>query len=190
MGRQVSVREAHMHTLQAVALAVLLAAGLPSIARAESLGEIAAKERARRSGKPTKVITEEDLKKSGKGTVSTGVGQLPADEAKKAEDAKKAAGGEKAEGAAKEEKKEKTEDELRTEREQDWRKRRDAADQEVQRLQAEVDRLQTYANDINVAMGPGRAELLERLEKAKQELEAARAKVAGLEDERRRAGFR
>ncbi len=177
-----------MHTLQALALALLLAAGLPLAARGESLGEIAAKERARRSGKPTKVITEDDLKKSGKGTVSTGVGQLPADEAKKADDAQKAAGGEKQAGGAA--KKEKTEDELRAEREQDFRKRRDDANQEVQRLQAEVDRLQGYASDLSAPVGPGRAELLDRLEKSRQELEAARAKVAALDDERRRAGYR
>jgi hypothetical protein len=182
--------EVHMHTLQASALAVLLAAGLPLGARAESLGEIAARERARRSGKPTKVITEDDLKKSGKGTVSTDVGQVPADAAKKTEDANKAAGGEKQAGGAAKDKKEKTEDELRAEREQDWRKRRDEANQEVQRLQAETDRLQGYANDMSAPIGSGRADLLERLEKTKQELDAARAKVSALDDERRRAGFR
>jgi uncharacterized protein YlxW (UPF0749 family) len=117
------------------------------------------------------------------------VGQVTADTAKKTEDENKAAGGEKAGGAAKE-KKEKTDDELRAEREQDWRKRRDEANQEVQRLQAEMDRLQGYANDMSAPVGPGRAELMERLEKTKQELDAARAKVSALDEERRRAGFR
>jgi len=120
--------------------------------------------------------------------VSTAVGQ-PSPEAKTSEDAGKAAGGEKSAGAANE-KKEKTESELRTEREQEWRKRRDEAAQEVQRLQAEVDRLQTYANDVSAPIGPGRAELLDRLEKTRQQLDGARAKLDALEDERRRAGFR
>lgn len=154
---------------------------VPSFVPAQSLGELAEKEKERRKKeKAAKVYSEDDLRGS-KGTLSvTGTVASSGAEEKKAEA-----------GAASGAKKEKTEDEKRTEAQQAWRQKLDKANADVSRLQAEVDSLQLQLNDINVNLySPGRTAALNRLEQAKTELAAAKQAVADLEEEGRRNGFR
>jgi hypothetical protein len=57
-----------MRSQRLLILAILTATAVSAARREETLGEIAAKERARRSGKATQVITTDELKRAGKRT--------------------------------------------------------------------------------------------------------------------------
>jgi hypothetical protein len=160
---------------------LLVAAASP----AQSLGDAAAKEKARRKTvpKPGKVITDEDLRTGG-GTVSGG-SQDPATPT-----ASPSPG---AEGTAakKEEKKEKTEEELKTEAQADWRKRLDAANQEASTARERVNQIQLALNDTSGGVfTPRRAALQTQFEEAQQKAAAAEQKVAALTEEGRRSGWR
>jgi hypothetical protein len=163
--------------------AVALAA---AVAWPQSLGEIAAREKLRqererkKAGGASKVIKEEDLRGRGAGTYS--------------QPAAVAAGSPAASpspGASPGAEKPKTEDELRAERETDWRDRQQKAQEDVTRLSAEADRLQSALNDISQNLyGSTRTGLLNRLDQAQKELAAARQKVADLQEEGRRNRYR
>lgn len=172
--------------MRALAPAVLMIAALAAPALADappSLGEVAARDKNKKKGKP---ITEADLYNRGrKGTVSNPGAENTttpmATEEKKPEGA--AAG---QAGATL-----KTEDELRAEQTTAWRAKLAKARADVTRLQADVNQLQTALNDTTVQQySPARAARMERLEAAKKELAAAQAQVAALEEEGRRAGLR
>ena len=126
---------------------------MPALARAESLAQTADKQKEARSGKTTKVITDDDLRKAGRaggGTANVnGTGDPATTGAPSASPTPEAGPQATPPGSPQPEKKEKTEDELRADRQKDWRSRRDKANQEVQRLSSEVDRLQGYANGLN-----------------------------------------
>ena len=168
------------------ALAVVLLAG--SVARAQSLGELAAKEKARRdqerqkNGGATKVITEDDLRGGGKGTFSnagsTGGTAEAAKDAPAADGSKPAA-------------KEKTDDEVKAEQQAAWRKRLDDANAQVATLTTRVNELQAAVNDMTGNLySTGRTNALNDLEKAKADLAAAQQGIADLEEEGRRNRFR
>lgn len=174
------------HTVWA-ALAVLLAT--TALVSAQSLGELAAKEQARREkerqkhGGASKVITEADLHGAGRGTYSNAGATSPAPEASPAE----AAATEAKPAAAKE----KTPEEIRAEQENDWRQRIQKARDEVTRLAAQLDRLQQSLNDLSGPVyGSGRTALLNQFETTKTDLAAARQKVGDLEEEGRRNSYR
>jgi DNA repair exonuclease SbcCD ATPase subunit len=173
-------------------LAVALASA-PAPAPAQSLGEVAAREKARkdkeaREGKakrPTRLITDYELRGgSAGGTVS----QPAADEAAAAANAPATgATGQAAKAAGAE----KTEDELRAERLADWRQRLQEAQADVARLRARVDQVQTSLNDMSGPIyGPNRGVMASQLEQAKTSLTAAEQKVAALEEEGRRNRYR
>ena len=163
--------------------AVALAA---AVAWPQSLGEVAAREKLRqererkKAGGASKVIKEEDLRGRGAGTYS--------------QPAASAAGSPSASpspAASPGAEKPKTEDELRAERENDWRDRLQKAQEDVTRLSAEADRLQSALNDISQNLyGATRTGLLNRLDQAQKELAAARQKVADLQEEGRRNRYR
>lgn len=165
-------------TVAAVLSAALLL--VPKAATAQTLGEVAEKEKERRKKeKPAKVYTEGDLKKGG-GNVSVVGPASTTSEAKPAEGA---------EGAAKE--KEKTDDEKKAEQAKAWREKLDEARANVTRLSAEVTKLQTDANDLSGPLYSSiRTSLLNRLEEAKKLLAAAQQSVTDLEEEGRRNGYR
>jgi len=176
--------------LHLVAVLVTVAVGLASApAPAQSLGEVAAREKARkekaaRDGKrPARVITEYELRSGGgAGTLS----QPAADDAAAAPSTPGAAGPPAKAGAA-----EKTEDELRAERLQDWRQRLQEAQADVARLRARVDQVQVALNDMSGPIyGPNRGVMASQLEQAKTALSAAEQKVAALEEEGRRNRYR
>lgn len=185
-------------------LAVVVSA---SVAGAQSLGELAAKEKERREkerqkrGGPSKVVTEDDLRGGGRGTMSNpgataapveategaekpaegtapGDGTAPADPSKPAE-AKPAAP------------KEKTEDEIQAEQQNDWRGRLQAAQAQVTELTERVNRLQTNLNDVSGPLYDAtRKAMMEQWETAKRDLAAAQQSVIDLEEEGRRKRFR
>jgi hypothetical protein len=155
--------------------------------QAESLGEVAAREKEKRKGKKDgKVITETELfRAKGSGTSITDGGFVPAapDEAKdgKAADGKApAASGEKAKDAPKE----KTEEEVRAENLKAWRTRMDQANANVSAAQKQVSDLEAtpglYSNAAATA----------QLADARRALTAAREVAAGIEEEGRRSNFR
>jgi hypothetical protein len=167
-----------MRTLFAVAVSVSLA-WVPAPARADapvSLGEIAAREKNKKKGKP---ITEEDLRNRRRGgTVSQpggGGGSATATSASPAPGAEKAgatAGAGAAEKPA-------------------WREKLTAAQSEVTNWTGEVARLQGALNDNTGPLyGPGRQARVEAVENAKRQLAAATTTLENLQEEGRRNRYR
>src|SRR5262245_2589975 len=166
----------------ALAAALLLVA---TASPAQSLGEAAAKEKARRKTVPKsgKVITEEELRTSG-GTVSSHGQPAPAPSASPSPGAGGAA---KKEGAPKE----KSADEQAAEAQADWRKRLGEASQEANTRRERVNQIQVALNDTSGGVfTPRRAALQTQLEQAQQEAAAADQKVAAITEEGRRRGWR
>jgi DNA repair exonuclease SbcCD ATPase subunit len=173
-----------LHLIAVVTLAVGMAS---ASAPAQSLGDVAAREKARkekaaRDGKrPTRVITEYELRSGG------GAGTLSQPAAEAAAASTTGAGGQPAKAGAAE----KTEDELRAERLQDWRQRLQEAQADVARLRARVDQVQSSMNDMSGPIyGPNRGVMANQLEQAKTALTAAEQKVAAVEEEGRRNRYR
>jgi hypothetical protein len=178
-----------MRTFFAVGVVAALAWGtVPAGAdapRQPSLGEIAAREKDKKKGKP---ITEDDLRNRRKGGT---VSQPNADggSATAASPAPGAAGDKKPGAAAAD--KPKTEDELREEAQTAWREKLTQAQSDVTNFTAEVARLQTALNDTSGPLyGPGRAARVEALENAKRQLATATATVETLTEEGRRNRYR
>lgn len=171
--------------MRIVSVAALVAAASllgPSVGRAQSLAEVAAKEKEKKKAqKAGKVYTEDDLSKAGKrGTLSVQEGAAPAEASPAAAGAKPEA---EAPGAAKE----KTDDDKRAEAAKAWRERLQKANDEVARLSKQVDQLQTALNNVSTNLyGSTRTTLIGHLDDAKKQLAAARQSVADLEDEGRR----
>lgn len=178
-------------TASAVALAFALGA-LP--AAGQSLGEAAARERARkekaaREGKarpPVKVITEDELR----GRVTSGTLSQPAAE-DVATEAAPADGSDPAASPGQPAEPEKSEEELRAERQAEWRQKLQDAQADVARLRARVDQIQTALNDMTGPIyGPNRASIANQLEQSKAALTTAEQTVASLEEEGRRNRYR
>jgi hypothetical protein len=171
-------------------LAVL--ALVPCVALAQSLGEIAAREKARREkerqGKPTaKVYTEETLRAPRPAGGAYSNLATPAPESSvPSPGASPAAPRPAAPGAPPE----KTEEEIQAEKAVEWRDRLAQAQSEMERLTERANRLQTGLNDMTGPIyGPGRAAQIEALEKTRQEADKARQLVADLEEEGRRGRY-
>src|SRR6185436_773577 len=117
---------------------------LPTFAGAQSMAELAAREREKRkTQKPSgKVITDEDLKRgsAGQGTVNTGMAEPAAAATAPATGTTTA--------AATPGQKPKTEDELRAEQEQAWRERLKKAQAEVQRVTQALDTVNRSLADM------------------------------------------
>lgn len=170
-----------------------IALALPPHADAQSLGDVAAREREKRekaqkekSKSPAKVYTEDDLRgrASSLGTVSQPGASGVATEAKPEGQAAPEATGQG-------DKKEKSEEEKRAEQEQAWRERLQKARQDVVQLTEKVNRLQTALNDFSGNLyGATRTNLLNQWEAAKKELAAAQQHVTDVEEEGRKSRFR
>ncbi len=180
-----------MRTLFAVGVVAALAWGtVPAGAdapRQPSLGEIAAREKDKKKGKP---ITEEDLRNRRRGgTVSQP--NAEGGSATAASPAPGAAGDKKAGAATAAADKPKTEDEVREEAQTAWREKLTQAQSDVTNWTAEVARLQSALNDTSGPLyGPGRAARVEALENAKRQLAAATTTVETLTEEGRRNRYR
>jgi len=180
-----------MRTLFAVAVVASLT-WVPSPARADappSLGEIAAREKNKKRGKP---ITEDDLRnhRSG-GTVSNpnGAGGSATATASPAPGAP----GDKKEGdkAAPATPKPPTEEEQFQEAQKAWQEKLAAAQSDVTNWTGEVARIQAALNDNTGPMyGAGRAARADSLENAKRQLAAAQTTLESLQEEGRRNRYR
>ena len=189
------------------AAAALLAAAVlaaPQAVSAQSLGEAAERaKKERKGGSKTKVITDTELRQAG-GTryeppvtssepesaaaPADGTAPAPADGAAPAP----------ADGtapattdSAPRDRQAKTEDELRAEAEVKWRERLQQSRNDVSRLSAEANQLQTGLNDMTQNLyGANRTNAMNRLEEVKKQLAAAQTSVVDLEEEGRRSRFR
>jgi hypothetical protein len=172
-----------VHPSRAVALLAAAALGLASGAPAQSLAEIAAKQKEKRKGKPTKVFTEEDLRRGSPGIV-TADAAAPAEGEPAAVPPPGAAPAATAPAQP-------TEEELRAAEQKAWRDKLQKSRDNVTQLDAEVNRLQTALNDIAEPLyGATRANRMAALDKAKQQLAAAQQAVVDLEEQGRRSGYR
>jgi hypothetical protein len=185
-------------TAAAALLAAVLA--LPEATSAQSLGEAAERAKKERKGKPTKVITESELRSAGGGAPQMPVSSSDTTEPAATGEATSAAGGEatssapdggeatRSEGGGQ---RAKTEDELRAEAEANWRQRRQKAQDDVSRLGSEANRLQTALNDITQSLyGNNRTTMMTQLDEVKKQLAVAQQSVTDLEEEGRRARYR
>jgi ElaB/YqjD/DUF883 family membrane-anchored ribosome-binding protein len=168
---------------------------------AQSLGEVAARTQKEKEskGKPAKVFTEADLRgrPATQGSVSQpgadNQGAVPVAAASPAPGtAGSPAPGAPAAGATPPAgEKPKTPDEERAEQVAAWRERLTKAQEDVTRLTAEVNSLQTTLSDSSAAQySPARAKAQSRLEAATSQLAAARANLENITEEGRRAGMR
>ncbi|HET9316841.1 MAG TPA: hypothetical protein VFQ51_14710 [Vicinamibacteria bacterium] len=174
----------------ALVAALLLA---PAMAPAQSLGDVAAKEKEKKdkdkSKKPAKSYTEEDLRGKLGGTMSnpgasatvpgsettssgTSADGTPASPAPDAETA--------AADAAQQEAKQ-----------NEWRARKGRIEQEIVRINASINSFQARLADNTVPMyGPGREALVQNLERAKADLTRATADLEAANAEGRTNGYR
>jgi hypothetical protein len=163
----------------ATLLAVAVAAA--AVAAPQSLGEVAAREKARRDKdkRPTaKVITEDELRgRRGSGTVSQPAAEQVATAAAEpqAGAATPAAGTTGAPAAAPQ----KTEDELRAERQAEWRQKVQEAQSTVTNLRARQEQIQAELNDVRMIYGPNRSSLVQ-----------AEQGLTNIQEEGRRNGYR
>ena len=169
--------------MRVAVIAVSLALIGPSFAGAESLGEVAAREREKKKSKQGsgRVLTESDLAKRG----TRGNYNNPDEPSAPPPDSTQpAAGGAAAAApAGADAPKEKTPDELRAEAQAEWRKRVEAKNKEIADLQSRISRLEgsrIYAD----------ANAQEDLKRMKAELMAAQEALTALDEERRRKGYR
>jgi hypothetical protein len=184
-----------MRMLPLVVVAASCSLLIPAAARAQGLAEAAAKEKARRKGlTPSKVYTEDDLRRAG---AAAPPASASATESSTASDDGEAAASkddatkETATGAGKTGAKPKTDDELRAEREKDWHDRLAKAEAEVGRLKADIASLESMLGDMSQNLySSSRAAQMNRLEEDKKQLATAEQKVADLQEEGRRNSFR
>jgi hypothetical protein len=174
-----------MRLLHAAALTVgaLL---LASIASAQGLGDVAAKEKQKRKAapaKPVKVYTEGDIGTSMAPVSST---ELPAT----ADAAAAQAQGDKTATADAAADPEKAAEEARAKAQADWRKRLDDARKEEAAHQDLIGKLQLALNDTSSLYNPGRAANATQLEDTQKKLAEVKTRIASLEEEGRRNGYR
>jgi ribosome assembly protein YihI (activator of Der GTPase) len=170
---------------RSLTLALVLVTLAPVFASAQTMAELAARERERKKNqKPTKVITEDDLRRgsAGRGTVNTGANE-PAVVASPAS-APTA-------GAAPGTEKPKTEEELRAEAEKAWRDKLTKAQAEVQRVSQALEATNRNLGDVTGNLyGAQRTNLLAQAEKLKLEHQQALQQVEMLQEEGRRSRYR
>lgn len=183
--------------MRVVHAAVLTAAALlvTSVASAQGLGDVAAREKEKRKAelaKPAKVYTEGDIGRA-MAPVDT-VTDLPAT----AEAAAPPAGGEApAEGQPAAEGAEgtpgdaaKAEEEAKAKAAEDWRKRIEQARKEEAVYKDVIAKLQLELDDISGGLyNPGRASKIAFQEENKQLLAQTQGKIAALEEEGRRNNY-
>jgi hypothetical protein len=171
----------------AAATALFLA---PGALEAQSLAEAAAKEKARRkaleesSKKPAKTYNEDDLARSGTGKGSVSFPTGPDAAAPAPGDAQK---GTESGGAATSEK---SAEAVRAEANAAWRKNLDDANKAAATYRDQVTKLQNDLNDTGGLYSARRTTLMTFLDETKVKLAESEAKVADLEEQGRRSGYR
>jgi len=189
-----------MRVVHAAALTVA-ALLLASVASAQGLGDVAAREKEKRkaAAKPAKVYTEGDIGRSmapvsadaelpATAEQAAAQGQAPAGGQPAAEGQAPAEGGAPADAAAKTpDAAAKAEEEARAKAEEAWRKRLDQARKEEAVYKDVIDKLQLELNDTSQGLyNPGRASKIAFQEENRQLLAQTQGRIAALEEEGRR----
>jgi hypothetical protein len=171
-----------------VAVAAVCLLVVPSVGFGQSLGEAAAKEKARRKAlqesnkKPAKSYSDADLGNAKGTNASFPSGADPAASTDPAASKDAATTGTK---------KEKTDDERLAEASAAWHKSLDAANKDATTSREQIAKIQNDLNDTSGGFySSRRATLLGQLEDTKKRLAEAEAKVADLEEQGRRSGYR
>jgi hypothetical protein len=188
-----------MRTWLPAAAAALLAAAVatPSLVRAQSLAEIAEKEKERRKAakKPAKTYTEADLKRGGISTFNAQVGEAPAAAPAPEGDASPAPeagaspapaqpGQPGAAGAG-------ASASQRAEQERRWRERLKQAEDRVAAITTQIQRLEAALNDQTTPQyGVARTNMTNELAQAREQLGAAKLNLETVQAEGRQNGFR
>ncbi len=176
-----------MRMIGSIAVVVLFSVVVPGPSSAQSLAEVAAKEKARRKAlTPGKVYTETDLRRAGADaapatTVSPDDSATPETEASPKPDAP----------GAKDAAQPKSDDEIRAEKQKDWSERVAKANAEIGRLNADIASLEQKVGDLSQNLyGATRTAQLARLEEDKKQLASAQKTLADLQEEGRRNSYR
>jgi hypothetical protein len=168
-------------TRMALALAATALLAAPALLTAQSLGEVAAreKERRERETRPAKAYGENDLRNGGTVANTTGTATPaaePSPGASPAADGENAA----AEPSA----------EQREANQKAWQANRTRIQGEIARITAAIGSFQARLNDNTGPMyGPGRQSVVENLERAKADLVRAQADLDTNEAEGRKNGY-
>jgi hypothetical protein len=176
-----------------VAVAAVSLLVVPTVGFGQSLGEAAAKEKARRKAleesskkKPVPSYSDADLGRA-KGTNASFPSGGDATASTDPVATKDAAGSEPKDPKDKE----KTEDEKQAEASAAWRKNLDAANKAAGTYRDQVAKIQNDLNDTSGGLYSNRrSTMLGQLDDAKKKLAESEAKVADLEDQGRRSGYR
>ena len=155
---------------------------VPTFVLAQSLGDVAAKEKEKKkSQKPAKVYTEDDLKRAGNGDGSNFTVDAPAsgDAAQKGDAPKTDA-----------KKPEKSDDDIKAEKQTAWHKDLDKAQAQIATDQKLVDTIQAALSASTSYYDPSRAQAMNDLETAKTKLAADQQALADLQEQGRRRGYR
>jgi hypothetical protein len=175
-----------VHGAALTVAAVLLA----SAASAQGLGDAAAREKEKRKTtavKPAKVYTEGDIGRSMAPVSATS--ELPAAAADAAAKPAGEGGAASAEGAATDA--DKAAEEAKAKAEADWRKRLENARKEEAVYRDVIDKLQLELNDTSAGFyNPGRAAKIAFQDENRQKLAEVQGRIAAIEEEGRRSGYR
>ncbi len=175
-----------VHTAAVTVAALLLA----SAGSAQGLGDVAAREKQKRKAapaKPAKVYTESDIGHSAAPASATP--ELPATaDAAAAAQGQGEGGKSAAEGKAVDP--EKAAEEARAKAEADWRKRLEDARREEAAYQDTIGKVQLALADTSNLYNPGRAANATLLEDSQKKLAEVKSRIASLEEEGRRSGYR
>ena len=165
--------------LAAVVIGTVALAAAP--VSAQSLGELAAKEREKRKARTAgKVYSDEDLRKHG-------APPAPADSPSEGSGAESTSAGASSEGGVGNEGGTTTEVDERAEREKAWRTRWDKANTDLEQARADLATAQSAFDNAPDLMKPA---FQGRLDDAQKKVRDAEQAVNALDDERRFAGFR
>ena len=167
------------------AVACVLAPWEAVPASAQSLAEAAAKERERRKGKTSKVVTEAELRSSGRPT-ATPPELAPAEEGAPAGSASPAPGAAPAEAGAPA----KTDEELRADKKADLERRLKQQNDIIAATRKMMEQAQLELNDTgNLTFGGRREALMKIMEEHQKEIAQAEAAIEQIREEARRAGI-
>jgi hypothetical protein len=164
-----------------LAVAALLVGG---VASAQGLGDAAAREKQKRQSEETaqgKVYTEDDL---GPSMAPVAVPQTLPASTEEESSAEEAGEGEAQQDTA-------SADEQKEQAQEAWRQKLEQARKEAEVYEDVIDKIQLELNDISGGVyNPGRASKIAFLEENQKLLAQTRQRIADLEDEGRRNGYR
>jgi hypothetical protein len=176
--------------IHAAALGLAASLLVPSAAFAQSLADVAAREKERRSGQKAKSYSEDDLRRAG-GSISS-FDTSSDDSTAPAEAAAPAEGGSgdgapQPEGATKE----KTEDEQRAAQEKTWRDKVQKAQESLNSTAAEIAGIQkSLADNTGNYYSASRTNMLNRMDGLTKKYAAEKDALDSLREEGRRSQFR